>query len=109
MPDLKTIQQRVETLTDIALREPDSNEGRTAAVKALSLIREHGLLVVRRDELVTFVVAPSAAPLTKPKRTRSRRKVAEVVTETADGITTTLDAASRVAASVNSFVSVFRR
>lgn len=109
MPSLEDIQQRVGHLQERALRDPEGAEGRTAAVAALRLIREHGLLILRPEQLATFVLAPPppSPPAKRPRRTKPRRPIPEVVNEAANGITTTLDAAGRVASSVNAFASIF--
>ena len=61
------VQQRVQQLIELSYRSAtDSAEGRNAAVAACRLIREHGLLVIRPEELVT-IVHPTAAAAPLPR------------------------------------------
>lgn len=121
----KHAQQRVHQLVTLADRSPpDSQEARNAALAALKLIREYGLLIIRPDEIVTFApaLAPSPPIVTPPaprkrKAARSPKKppaqvvneTAVMVTNTADVVTSAIDAGSRVAASFNGLVNALRR
>lgn len=110
-------QLRIQQLIELAWRSPpDSNEARNAALKAVRLIREQGLFICRLDELATFAPAPPpavvvTAPPAPPakKRARPKRKTTEVVVETADTITTALDAGARIADSMQGFMRSFGR
>lgn len=116
MPDLPAIQLRVSKLIELALRSPAAEEGRNAALAACRLIRDSGLLIVRPDELVTFVTrsdqpsANSSQPEAKKKaKKRAKKSVSEIVMEGTDGFVTAVDAAGRIVSSVNTFRNVIRR
>lgn len=98
------VQQRVQQLIELAYRSsPESAEGRNAAVAACRLIREHGLLVIRPEELVTIVhptaaqqpraindvpepAEPRVAGRKRKRRERGPRPVAEVASTAAGEI-----------------------
>ena len=118
--DLAETQLRISRLIELALRSPSAEEGRSAAVAACRLIRESGLLIVRPDELVTFVtgeagqqVSGSAGqPETKTKakrKRRAKRDLSEVISEGTEGFVTAVDAAGRIVSTVNNFRQAFRR
>lgn len=70
------VQQRIHHLIELAARgQEDDHEARSAALQACRLIRQHGLIVVTPEELVTIVAAP--APRTHvpppPPTTRAPR------------------------------------
>lgn len=121
MSDLALIQQRIQKLIVLALESPETQEGRNAALAACRLIRDSGLLIVRPDELVTFVTnspQPSSAqpsaisPQPKTKKSRKKREkksVTEIVSDTASGIVTTVNAAGQIVQSYNNFRDAFRR
>lgn len=116
MSDLAHIQQRVQKLIVLALQSPEAEEGRNAALAACRLIRDAGLLIVRPDELVTFVTsspqlsAISNQPETKKSRKkRAKKSVSEIVMEGTDGFVTAVDAAGRIVSSVNGLRDAFRR
>jgi hypothetical protein len=108
--DQAAAQKRVRQLVEMALRAPDSQEGRTAAIAAWKLVRDQGLLIVRTEELVSFTIAASPPPadarsVTNPaapaKKKRSKKKPVEIVAEVTQGVVTTLDAATTIASSLN--------
>lgn len=103
--DQAAAQARVKQLVELAIRSPSTEEGRSAAVAAWKLVRESGLLVIRLDELATFVTPPPA-PAKKPRRSR---KPAEVLEAATTGVVTTIDAAGRVVSSWNGLRDVLRR
>ena len=117
MSDLPAIQLRVSKLIELALRSPAAEEGRNAALAACRLIRDSGLLIVRPDELVTFVTKseqPVSGSVHQPETKKTRKKrakksVSEIVMEGTDGFVTAVDAAGRIVSSVNSFRSAVRR
>lgn len=106
--DQAAAQARVKQLVELAMREPHSEEGRSAAVAAWKLTREFGLLIVRSDELVTFVTAPAPQEV-PPAKKRRKRKPSEVLGVATDGIVTTIDAAGRVVSSLNGLRDALRR
>ena len=70
-------QRKILHLVEVATRAPDTEEGRSAAVLACRMIRHHGLLILRPDEMITFVVAPpppAPAPIVVETVTKSGRK-----------------------------------
>lgn len=103
--DQAAAQVRVKQLVEMALRAPESEEGRTAAIAAWKLAHQAGLLILRTDQLVTFIT-PAEPPVTKKKR--RNKKPAEILDAATDGIVTTVNAASRVASSINMFRDIVR-
>ena len=64
-------KRQIQDLLELAVRSPHGDEeGRNAAMAVCRMIRQHALLIVRPDELVTFIV-PSPA---RPESARSIRK-----------------------------------
>ena len=105
--DQAAAQARVKQLVEMAMRAPETEEGRNAAIAAWKLVRQSGLLLIRSDELVTFVTQPLApAPATK-KRRRSK-KPAEILDAATEGVVTTVNAATRVASSLTAFRDAIR-
>lgn len=106
--DQAATQARVKQLVELAIRNPLSEEGRSAAVAAWKLVHQSGLLVMRTDEIVSFVIPPTAPTTTEPKKKRRARKPSEILDTTTKGIVTTVDAASRVVTSLNGLRDVLR-
>lgn len=105
--DLTEIQLRVQRLIALAADGPTSEEGRTAGATACRLIREHGLLVVKPADLVTFVTAPPV-PAPKKRKRRDAAAIAQAARTTADTVVSTVDAAGRIVESVNGFRDALR-
>lgn len=85
---MKSPLERVQALVTLAQISPGddearTNEARNAAVEAWRLVRKHGLLVVRAEDLATFRVNAPPAEATRPAagpaaaKTRRRRRDAE--------------------------------
>ena len=107
--DQAAAQARVKQLVEMAMRAPDTEEGRSAAIAAWKLVRQSGLLLVRLDEMITFVTPP--APLATVPATKKRRrtkKTTEIIDAAAEGVVTTVSAATRVASSIHAFHNAVR-
>lgn len=117
MTDLLRVQKQILHLVDIASRaESGDAEGRSAAMLACKMIRQHGFLVVQPSELVTFApppvaVVPQAPPPKKPSRKKSKtvRETAQTVADAADDTAQVLASVSRAANAANAVFAAFRR
>ena len=106
--DQAAAQARVKQLVEMAMRAPETEEGRSAAIAAWKLVRQSGLLLIRSDELVTFVTQPQSAPAPTTKKRRRNKKPAEILDAATEGVVTTVNAATRVASSLTAFRDAIR-
>lgn len=104
--DLEAAQEKALRLIVVAANKPNTEEGRTAAVLACCLIRDHGLMVVKASEV------PASQNLVAKSRRKRRppnpEQIANGARVAAETIVTTVHAATQIASAVNGFRDILR-